>query len=419
MIARIRNSDFVRHGALVFLAIIAANLFTYLYYALVGRIVGVDGYGVVSALFSATLLVVTPPSTVAATIVARMAAELRATGDDAKLRRLGVVVTAVSVITGIAAFVVVALFAGGLARFFHLDGSGPVLAAGSLLACSLALPAQRGVFQGAQSFRLFAISNIVEAVVKCALGVLCAIRFGATGALIGLALGSLAATLYNGIAMLTSYGRRSVRLKLDVRRMIASSSGIGLAVLAINALLFYDVIIVRHFFPAVTAGLYGAAILAGRALYTVVLFVPTVVLPKTSARSSAGERTDRLLFAALGTAAAIIGVALAVTAVVPGTIVTLLAGKQYAGAAPFVFPYAAALGMLALANIVAMYNIGRHNFAFVAPLGIVAIAEIGIVCSWHTSILQVLSVLFFGHLAALGATLIRVKHGPAHGRQIA
>jgi hypothetical protein len=61
--ARLRESDLVRHGSLVFAGIIVANAFTYMYYALVGRVVGVAGYGVVSALFSATLLIATTPAT--------------------------------------------------------------------------------------------------------------------------------------------------------------------------------------------------------------------------------------------------------------------------------------------------------------------------------------------------------------------
>jgi O-antigen/teichoic acid export membrane protein len=192
---------------------------------------------------------------------------------------------------------------------------------------------------------------------------------------------------------------------MDLRRILVTSSGIGCAVVAVNALLFYDVIVVRHFFPALVAGLYGASALVGRALYTVVSFVPTIVLPKAAARSGAGNRTVTLLAAAVGTAAAIIAGAVAVVALAPQLVVTTLAGKQFASASVLVVPYTAALGALALANIVAMYNIGLRRFAFVTPLCVVAIAEICFVCLWHRSVLMVLTIVLAGHAAAFAATL--------------
>ena len=408
MIKRLQSSDFVRHGTLVFGAIVAANAFTYLYYALIGRIVGVEGYGIVSALFSATLLVAVPPATVAATVVARIAADLHATSDGPKLRRLGSNVSIASLLVGAAAFGWVAFAAAPITLFFHLQNTQPVIAAGAFLAFSFSLPAQRGVFQGAQTFRAFSISNIIEAVTKCAFGVVLALRFGPTGALYGLALGTVTATAYNSVALLTLYGRKTARLKLDLRRILMTSSGIGVSVLAVNALLFYDIIIVRHFFPPVIVGLYGAATLAGRAVYTVVSFVPTIVLPKASARAVAGGGTFKLLTAALATAAAIIGLSLAVVLVAPRLVVTVLAGKHFAGASVYVAIYTAALGALALANIVAMYNIGLRKFGFVVPLSAVAVAEICFVAVWHASIFQVLTIVLSGHLAAFGATLYSV-----------
>ena len=56
MIARVRRSEFARHGAIVFGGVAVAAVCNYLYYVLIGRRVGVEGYGIVTALAS-TLLV--------------------------------------------------------------------------------------------------------------------------------------------------------------------------------------------------------------------------------------------------------------------------------------------------------------------------------------------------------------------------
>lgn len=250
-----------------------------------------------------------------------------------------------------------------------------------MLALAFALPLQRSVLQGAQHFSIYATSMIVETTLKAAAGPLLALRFGVTGALAGLAVGSAVSAVYNAVMLRRMYaGRRSARLRFDLRRMFVSSVGTGFAVLAINALLFYDVIVVRHAFDPVLAGLYGAAVLVGRAVYTVISFIPTIVLPKATARASTGAgRARSLLLAALGTAAAMVAGALAVTAVLPGAIVAAIAGRAFAPAAPYVVPYALARSFLAVANIVAMYQIGFSRLSFVVPLYAVAALEIGIV----------------------------------------
>ncbi len=410
--ARLRGNDLVQHGSLVFAGIVFANAFTYAYYALVGRVVGVAGYGVVSALFSATLLIATAPASVAATVVSRIAAGLHAAGELGKLRRLGDAMSAASAALGVLALAAVALAEPAIASYLHLAGVAPVWAAAAVLALGFALPLQRSVLQGTQHFSNLTISMIVETSLKALAGPLLALRFGVTGALAGLALGSAASVAYNAVVLRRLYASRPQRLGLDARRTFASSARTGSAVLAVNALLFYDVIVVRHAFDPLVAGLYGAAALAGRAVYTVISFIPTIVLPKATARAGAGAAAGRsLLFAALGTAGAIVAGALALIALFPGAIVAALAGRAFYAAAPYVLPYALALCLLALANIVAMYRIGIARLGFVGPLCAVAVVEIGVVTVWHPSPAAVLTVLVCGHGAALLATLAGALDG--------
>jgi O-antigen/teichoic acid export membrane protein len=417
---RVRNSDFVRHGALVFAALMAANVLQFVFYSVLSRVVGVEQYGVLTSLFSATLLIATGPATVAGTIVARLSADLRAAGDMRKIRRLGDVVTGSTALIGFGAFLLAVALAAPIAGYLRLASTQPVIITGVALGLSFAIPVQRGIFQGTEKFGAFALSNIVEAAVKVIAGSLLALRFGVNGALAGLAIAFFLSWSYN-VVTLRSLGSTVHRLTLDVRRIVLTSMNVTLAVLAVNALLFYDVILVRHYFSAVTAGLYGAAALVARAMYTVIAFIPTIVLPKASARRSDGRRTGSLLIASLGTASLIIVGGLAITGLFPRFVVTFLAGRAFADAGAFVLPYTFALGALALANVTAMYNIGLHRFDFVVPVAAIALGEIIAVVALHQSVAQVLFILCIGHALALAATLIpnratlrRIAEAPAN-----
>ncbi len=399
---RARRSDFVRHGLLVFVGMMSANGLLFVFYSFVSRALGVEQYGILISLMSAVLLVAVGPATVGATIVARLAADLRAVDDRARLRRLGDVVTSSTALAGVVAFIVVGLLAGPIARYLHLTTTIPVVLTGAALGLAFALPVQRGLFQGTEAFGLFAVSLFIEAAARVVAGPLLAARYGTDGALIGLCVGSFLSWAYN-VVRLRRFGAEAVRLRLPFRHIFATSANVSLAVLSINVLLFYDVIFVRHYFSSLTAGLYGAAALVGRAVYTIIGFLPTIVLPKASARSHSGHRTGSLLTMALGTGGAVVAAALLATAFAPRLIVVLLAGRAFAAADGFVLAYTFALGALAMANVVAMYKIGLQRFGFVVPLVGVALAEIAAVTIWHATIGNVLLILCLGHALSLAA----------------
>ncbi len=410
LFSRLRNSDFLQHGLLVFAALMTANVLLFLFYSLVSRVVGVEQYGIVTSLISGTLLLAIGPATVAGTIVARLAADLRVAGDHAKLRRLSDVVTNASAVVGAVAFGVVVLASTPIAQYLHLTSIRTVILAGAALGLSYAIPVQRGVLQGVENFNAFAISNIIECGAKFVAGPLLGLRYGVDGVLSGVCIGTIAPVLYH-VVVLRRLHAAPAPLKLDVRRIIATSANVGVAVLAVNALLFYDVILVRHYLAPITAGLYAATSLVGRAVFAGIAFVPTIVLPKASARRSTGRSTQSLLAAALGTGGALVAAALLVVAIAPRLVVSLLAGQASADAAAFELPYVFAVGALSLTNVVVMYKVGLHRFEFVVPLAIVAVAEIVTVVLWHATVFQVLLILCIGHVLSLAVTLFRVAAG--------
>ncbi len=324
---RIRRSHLARHGLLVFAGVVSANAFIYVYYAFVARIVGVAGYGAVSALFSAVLLVGTPPTTVGATIVARLAAELHAAGEFGRLRALGAAVMRVSLSAAAAMFAICAALAQPIAGYLHLNSVAPVLLGAVILALSLIVPLQRALLQGTHSFSAFAVSNLVEAIAKMIAGPFLALSWGVNGALAGFCIGFLVSVLYNAFAFARLDYPRGHALRLGFKATVRSSVGLALAMLMLNIVLFYDVILVRHYFTPFVAGLYGVAVLAGRAVYNIIYFLPTIVLPKAVARAASGASSGSLLAVALAIGAIITLGAAAVAAVEPRSILLLLSGR--------------------------------------------------------------------------------------------
>jgi len=407
MIARLRKNDFLRHGAVVFAGLMLANLFHYLFYFEVSRLLGLAGYAIVTSLFAAVLICALPGQ-IAQTVVAKIAADLHAVGDLARLRTLGTRASLAALAGGLLALVLALLFRGAIADYLHVDDVRLVAAAGVALMLTVVLYVQRGVFQGAQRFATFTLSSVIEAVGKAILGaVFPLLGFGALGALVGLDIALAISFAYTTLIFAT-FGKAAPSLVLPWRRIVATSSNIALSVSAISVMALFDVILVKHYFPADVAGLYSASSLAGRALFTVLAFVPTVIMPKAAARLASGKSPRSLLAQAGILVVLIAGTALAIFAFAPRLVIAIIAGRAYLAAAPLVFSYGCALTMLATANIAAMYKIGLHRFDFTLPLLAVMIGEIAAVSVRHGSLEIVIQTLVVGHALALVVTLYRI-----------
>ena len=291
----------------------------------------------------------------------------------------------------------------------HVDAPLVALAAVSL--CSaVALPFLRGILQGISAFGAFALSNVAETAAKAVLGPLLGLAGGVGGALGGFALGYAIAVAYTFVAGIPH--RRGVHVPFSLRTVARTSATVAIAVFCLNALLLYDVVLAKRFLDPHAAGLYGAAALASRALFAVIAFIPTVLLPQAARRAAQGERTRTLFAQAFGVAAVICAVAVLAFALAPRLVITTIAGRSFAAGAAFLLPYVYAVAMLSLANVVATYNIARGRMRFVVPLACVAVGEVTAVMLRHRSAADLLQTIAVGHTLALLAVAVSLGRSP-------
>jgi O-antigen/teichoic acid export membrane protein len=406
-----RRNDFFFHGSVLFAGLAVANIFNYLYYMLAGRVLGVNAYGEMTSLTSA-LMAVAAPASVAQLVIARLTADLEATGNRQALARLSSSVLRTTAIIALLVFLASFAFRDALSLFFH-SSTAPVLTAAATLGAYAVALVQRGILQGSHRFGHFSVSCIVESVGRLGIGIPLAIGHGAFGALLGASIGALGSLVYNLWALRSP--RRDDDSKpgvaFDFNRVVRTTSGIGVSQLALTALLYYDVALARHAFDARSAGLYAAAALVGRAIIGILQFVPTVIMPKATARAAAGASTLPLLASGIGLSAAIAGVGIVAAVLAPGQLAAVFAGPAFREAAPIVLPYVLAASALGIANVVTAYQIGLHRYAFVVPSTIVAAVEISLNAFWHPSLAHYVTVLLGGHALFLVAVFFGISFG--------
>jgi O-antigen/teichoic acid export membrane protein len=239
---------------------------------------------------------------------------------------------------------------------------------------------------------------------------------GVSGALLGQALAMAIALGYTWYALHRHMGHTRGPLHVDVRRLLQTTAGIGGAMLGLCMLGSLDLLLVKHYFTPYDAGLYSAVSLVGKVLLFAIGFVPTVVLPKATARAARGESPVNVLVQAGLAIAVLCACGLALLQLAPTFVVRVMSGAAFLAAAPYVFPYGVAMAMLGAVTVVVNYKIGLHRFDFLAPLLAVAVCEVVAIALFHATLTDVVRVVLVGHTLALGTSLYRVTatHAVAH-----
>jgi O-antigen/teichoic acid export membrane protein len=403
---RVRSTQVVRDGAIVFAASMVLNVGAVVFHAIVSRKLGVAAYGALYAIVSLVLLAGLPASIVN-TVVAKFAAEFRALHDDAHVRALTLTVCKVFS-AGLLIYVVggVAL-AGAIGAFLHVSYGAVVLAA--LMAGALVLVfALRGIAQGTQDFRGLAEAFVMDGGLKATLGaVLATAKLGLAGGIFGFFAGTILSGVYTMWRVWRRYGRAPhADFRVDVSRVLATTAAASSLSASSAILSFGDVVMVKHFFTAHDAGVYAAASLAGKILLFMVGFAPMVLIPKAAYSHARRENALPALSGAMLMVFVLSGVGLLGFLVAGKAILHVLVGPQFVEAAPLLPTYGLAMALLGVTTVVASYAIALHRFAFSLPLVVLAVGEIVAIGFYHPTLFGVVTILVTGNALALVAVSI-------------
>jgi O-antigen/teichoic acid export membrane protein len=396
----------VSASALVFAASMTLSVGGFLFHAIASRRLGVDAYGTFYALISLYTLVGFPVA-VFAPVVTKYSAEFGALHDDAHVRGLIGLIVRIFVVVGAIYVVAGFVLAIPLARYLHIaPWAIPIV--GVMAAAGILSATMRAIGQGVHAYRAYAWSLAGEGIVKvAALALLAAIGLSTIGATSAFLVGIVAGAAIIAITLINKYcGIQPSAVLLDWRRIFATTTGAAVLTLTMAAMGFADVLVVKHAFSAQQAGLYSVASLCGKILLYFVGFVPAILIPQATHRHARGERTRKILLAAV-LFIAIVAVAGVLAFHYGGLLVLhVLTGHAFDAALPLLPGYAAAMAALAMTNGLGSYGLSTHRLAFVAPLLLATIGTLITIALVHPSLGAVVAELLIGNLVMVLAVAV-------------
>lgn len=375
-----------------------AAVFNWLFTIQAGRILTNEQFAVLSVFLSLQYLLSVPGAALATT-VSRFTAYYSEKGEQQKyfyfFRQYWWLAWGLA-ITSLLFFL---RFAGAIEAFFGIDTDFLMYVFAIFVVPFFLLMFESGTLSGQLAFSWVAVLIVVEAFVKFLfLSSYQSFDFHP----LTIAVGALPVATLSAWVVSVLIGRSFHPLPT---RAVASDKQIGetykflgnslFAGLGVTLIYSLDVLLVTHYLSTGEAGTFAIVSLLGKILYFGAGSLLSLLIPIT-ARAQAKNETGQKPFLILLSIIAFFGFSVwGAYVLFPEFIVNALLGAKGLVALPYLSQYALAMVFLVMTNVFSTYNLAKKNYFPSFLIIIAAIAEVVLIANFHSSIEQVVEIIFY------------------------
>jgi O-antigen/teichoic acid export membrane protein len=369
-----RSSQLLRHNAVFLAGSLAVGALNYLYYPVIGRMVEPGTFGEIQTLVSLFLQL-----GVFLTVLGTVIVNIVANYDQAKRNEFVFEFEKLAMLGGLAILIVSLIFARQLQSALNFESPLPFAILALAVLASVPFYIRGAYLRGRQSFGKVSAGNIVTAGAKLVLSaVLVAAGLGTIGAIGGILLAQILACVlvmwWAYKAGLLSAGARKFRppnLKLLAPEL--RFGGVVLAAsLAITLQYSIDIVLIKYYFDAETAGLYAGVAAVARILFFLTASIAQVLISKVKMNDSA-VHSENILHKSLLMLTVISLPVLVCTVLLPEQTIRLLMGNTYVALSGLLPMLSISVFLVAVINLIAAYALALRRFS-VALLVVVGAA---------------------------------------------
>ncbi len=366
----------------------------YLFNIISGRWLGTEQFSTLVALAGVGQIMVVG-SRVIQTVTTRYVSQFRADTHEEKVRPFITAAVRAGTWGGLGLTLLLCLLAFPLATFLRIEDMGAVFALLGGVGLMVIRPIIGGTLQGQQRFLPLGIIQIIQASIRLLAGALLILAgWGAFGAMLALPIASLIALIYGAWLLRDLFGDpNTTNDNTPLHELARYSSYTTAGLIGFALLINMDAILVKRFFDADTAGMYGAAVTLGK----VVQFFPVAIIMVLFPKAAHRQATQRNPAAVLPPAFALITlVCLGVSIlyfIFPDLLVGTLFGEAYVMDGRTLGTLGLAMWLLSLTNVWLNYFLSLNRVYFVYFIWIGVITQYIAFTLWHDALVQLPTIM--------------------------
>lgn len=390
LLLKISSNPLAKNSMIVFAGTMIANVASYVYHLLLGRLLGPPGYGEISSLFS-ILYLFTVPLTVIQTVLVKYFSEFKARDEIGSARTLFMVLTKYICIGSAVFLPVIYIISPAVSSFLHLSSSGLFMTVYLLFVFSLLAIPPLSALQGYQIFFWSSLFIGGTIVVKVVLSIPFA-RWGVQGVLIAAIISAISVYVLYFIPLKFLIKSKGVAIGVNKKEAFAYIVPTLFTLLGLTSLYSTDIILVRHYLSAGEAGMYAAVAILGKIIFFASSAVALVSFPVLSEQYAKGVVSKKMIYSGI---LAVICMSVGLTGcyfVFPEFIVSMLFGNTYADAAALLGIFGMFISLYSVGYIISMICLAIGRTKVWAMPFFSALAQIALIVQFHLSVSQIVYI---------------------------
>src|SRR6266545_5992361 len=296
------------------------------------------------------------------------------------------------------------------------------VASGVSIVANYAFLLAAGRILGSDDYGALAALYVFPFVLRLALlAVVASAGYRLGGAMLATVVATIAGTAVAIGLIREPLSRGAARARPGLRTFLRYLGPVGVGLVGIALLTHVDILVVKARFSADEAGAYAAASAFARVGFFVPATILAVLFPRTAARQARGEETEDILGRSLlATAAFCAALALFYAAAGVGLVVTTF-GPDFAEGGHVLAPFALAIGLFSVANILVGYHLSRGETRYAWIVGGGVLAQVVILAVLPSSLRGVVwwnvvigVALLVAHELVVGSSARAIRAGFRH-----
>jgi O-antigen/teichoic acid export membrane protein len=409
LLLAVRSDGLIVSSAVLFSFSMVGNLANYFFQFFMSRHLTPSDYGTLNALLS-LLVIISIPGGAITLVVAHYVSRYKAREEYGKISSFFSGSLRRVTLLGIVLFVLFALFSKMISDFLRIPSVSLVLIVSLILVTSLCLTVNFGMLQGLQKFSAFGITGSLAGVLRLVFGILLIyVGFSVAGALWAGVLANLVIIIMTFFLLryLFEYGQ-DAPVKDRSQEVVYYGFPVAISLFCYTTLTNLDVVLVKHYFDAPTAGQYAAASILAK----IILYLPGAIVlalfPKISELHVLEKDSKNLLLKAMGLTAVLSGFTVGLYVFYP-SVVVLLFGQKFSEAVSLIGLFGLTMFPFALVNIVINFYLARRDSGFIYLLAGSTILQMVLIMFFHQSLQQILTIMLINGAGLLLLSLLWMR----------
>lgn len=413
------QNTFFKNFLIYFSGSMVVSVINYAFYPIIGRLLSVQEFGemqILIALVTQAGLMLAALATVITHVTASAQSDKQARETIIKLRSVVLILIVPLLVFGL-------LTIPFLQSYLHYDATLPFVVLFASVFVSVIATFNNATLQGQKRFKHVSYMGMLQAGSKLVIAVaLIYLGLGVLGGMLGVLFAGIVGYIYTiqhvgkwsviKFKSLTEYKAVFMALLPELRY-----GALSLVVLTSMAILFtIDVLAVKHYFDAYTAGLYAGISTIAKIAYFVLTPMSTVLLP--SVASEKGSRTYIVKTAAI-VLLTMSAIGLTIVYFTHELITSILFGERFASMSHLLPSITLAMVLLAILYNMVMYGLALRAkvLGYALPLG--AITVIILNTLRHATLQAIVYNLIAGTVVVMGILAVVYLQGVLQTRHIA